>query len=56
MNPITLDRYLNEPGLALRLHAAARRARAVEMDRLLKALLERLTPRAQPARWLARIG
>lgn len=56
MEPITLERYLNEPGFDGRLHAAARRARSREAHRLLKALVERLTPRAQPGRWLARLG
>jgi hypothetical protein len=54
MEPITLERYLNEPGLDLRLQAEARRARSQAMHRLLKELVERLTPCAQPVRWLAR--
>jgi hypothetical protein len=56
MNPITLERYLNEPELDLRLHAAARRARAALMGRLFNSLLERLTPHARPGAWLARLG
>jgi hypothetical protein len=56
MKPITLERYLNEPDLDLRLHAQAHRARAALMGRLLAALVERLTPRAQPGDWLARLG
>ncbi len=56
MQPITLERYLNEPDLDSRLHAAAHRARAELMGRLLKSLVERLTPRPQPVRWLARLG
>ena len=56
MNPITLERYLNEPGLELRLHAEARRARAAEMGRLLGSLVEQLKPRSRPNHWLARIG
>jgi hypothetical protein len=56
MQPMTLERYLNDPGLDLRLHAQARRARAALMGRLVAALVERLTPRAQPGDWLARLG
>jgi len=56
MEPITLERYLNEPGLDLRLHAEARRARSMEMRRLLNALVERLTPRSRPIHWIARLG
>ena len=56
MQPITLERYLNEPGLDLRLHAEAHRARAEMMGRLLKSLVEQLRPRSRPAHWLARIG
>jgi hypothetical protein len=56
MNPITLERYLNEPELDLRLAAAARRARAESMARLLKSLVELLAPRPGPACWLARLG
>ena len=56
MNPITLERYLNEPDLDLRLYAEARRARAAAMGRLLKSLLAKLTPRSRPLHWLARIG
>jgi len=56
METLTLERYLNEPDLDGRLHAAARRERARLMHRLLKQLVEQLTPRAQPARWLARLG
>jgi len=56
MNPITLERYLNEPGLAERLHADARRERTALMHRLLKALLERLTPRRRTIHWIARLG
>jgi hypothetical protein len=56
MKPITLESYLNEPGLALRLHAEARRERSVLMGRLLKALVERLTPRLGPVHWIARLG
>jgi hypothetical protein len=56
MEPITLERYLNEPGLGLRLHAEARRERAAAMHRLLKALLERLKPRVMAVHWIARLG
>jgi len=56
MKTITLERYLNEPGLDLRLQAEAQRARAAMMGRLLKSLLERLTPHARPVHWLARLG
>jgi hypothetical protein len=56
MEPITLERYLDEPGLDLRLYAEARRERAALMRRLLKALLERLTPRPGPVHWIARLG
>jgi hypothetical protein len=56
MNPITLERYLNEPGLDLRLHAEAHRARAEMVGRLLKALVERLWPRSRPVHWIARLG
>jgi len=56
MQPITLERYLNEPGLDLRLHAEARRARSLEMHRLLKALVEWLTPRPRPIQWIVRLG
>jgi len=56
MTPITLERYLNEPGLHSRLHAEARRERAATLRRLLKALVDRLTPRPSPVRWLARLG
>ena len=56
MKPITLEGYLNDPGLALRLHAEARRERSALMRRLLTALVERLTPRLRPVRWIARLG
>ena len=56
MKPITQQRYLNEPDLDLRLHAEARRERAALMRRLLKALVERLTPRPGPVHWIARLG
>ena len=56
MQPITLERYLNEPGLDLRLQAEARRVRAALMGRLLNSLVERLTPRYRPVHWLARLG
>ena len=56
MNPITLERYLNEPGLDLRLYAEARRARAATIGRLLKSLFAQLKPRSRPLHWLARIG
>jgi hypothetical protein len=56
MNPITLDRYMNEPDLDLRLHAEARRARAALMGRLFNSLVERLTPRPRPIHWLTRLG
>jgi len=56
MQPITLERYLNEPGLDLRLHAEAHRARAAMMGCLLKSLVEQLRPRSRPAHWLACIG
>ena len=56
MKPITIERYLNEPGLVERLHAEARRERSALMHRLLKALLERLTPRRRTLHWIARLG
>ena len=56
MTPITLERYLNEPGLAPRLYAEARRERAATLRRLLKALVERLTPRPRQLRRIARLG
>lgn len=56
MTPITLERYLNEPGLALRLYAEARRERGATLRRLLKALWQGLTPRPHPVRWIARLG
>jgi len=56
MEPITLERYLNDPELGLRLHAQARRARALTLHRLLKTLVERLTPRPRPIQWIARLG
>ena len=56
MEPITLERYLNEPDLDVRLHAEARRARTVLMGRLLISLLERLTPRPGRIHWIARLG
>ena len=56
MKPITIERYLNEPGLVERLHAEARRERTAHLHRLLKALLERLTPRRRTLHWIARLG
>jgi hypothetical protein len=56
MKPITIERYLNEPDLAARLHAEARRERAAYLHRLAKALLERLTPRRRTFHWIARLG
>lgn len=56
MEPITLERYLNEPDLVLRLHAEARRERAAAMHGLLKALLERLKAPVMPVHWIARLG
>ena len=56
MTPITLERYLNEPDLRARLDAEARRERAAALHRLLRALVEWITPRARPVRWLARLG
>ena len=56
MTRITLERYRNDPGLDLRLHAEARRERAAAMGRLLKTLMERLTLRPRPAQWIARLG
>ena len=56
MEPITLERYLNDPDLDRRLYAAAQRARNLEVRRLLKELVERLTPRTLPGGWLARLG
>ncbi len=62
MTPVTLERYLNEPDLGLRLYAQARRERAATVRRLLKALLERLAPRERLSsrpralRWIARLG
>jgi hypothetical protein len=56
MTPITLERYLNEPDLDLRLAAEARRARAELMGRLLKSLAVRLVPRPRPVHWIARLG
>jgi len=56
MKPITLERYLNEPELDLRLFAEARRVRAEWLARQLKALVARLTPRPRPVHWIARLG
>ena len=56
MQPMTLERYLNDPGLDLRLHAQARRARTALMGRLLQSLVERLMPRPRPMHWIARLG
>jgi len=56
MTPITLERYLKEPGLDLRLYAEARRERAATLRRLLKALGEKLTPQPRGIRWIARLG
>ena len=56
MNTITLEYYRSHPALATRLQAAARRERSKEMFRLLKVLVEKLTPQALPGRWLARLG
>ena len=56
MTPITLERYLNEPGLGLQLYMEARRERAATVGRLLKALIERLTPQPRTIHWIARLG
>jgi hypothetical protein len=56
MKPITLEGYLSDPGLDLRLHAQARRERAALMRRMAMALMERLTPRPGPVHWIARLG
>jgi hypothetical protein len=56
MEPITLERFLNEPDLGRRLHAAARRARSRAMHRLVKKLIARYTPESLPGGWLARLG
>ena len=56
MRPITMEQYLNEPDLAARLHAEARRERAAYLYRLAKALIERLTPRRRTIHWIARLG
>ena len=56
MEPMTIERYLNEPGLAERLHAEARRERAVYLYRFAKALIERFTPRRRTIHWIARLG
>ncbi|HUN67738.1 MAG TPA: hypothetical protein VMU46_02995 [Burkholderiales bacterium] len=56
MTPITLERYLNDPGLGLRLYAEARRERAATLGRLLHALLDKLTPRPRQIHWIARLG
>lgn len=56
MRPITMERYLNEPELATRLHAEARRERAAYLYRLAKALIGRLAPRRRTIHWIARLG
>jgi len=56
MEPITLERFLNEPDLERCLHAAARRARSRTMHRLVKRLVGRLVPESLPGGWLARLG